>query len=96
MQNLRKLCLSGGFGDLVGTTLKLFPMDAGFCAAVKRVQRRGIMNPENAGFCLQIWKCSALLVWKFGNALLCCTSGDSRKSERLTENELYTSFVFIQ
>lgn len=29
-------------------------------------------------------------------SLLCCMSGDSRKSERLTENELYTSFVFIQ
>lgn len=35
------------------------------------------------------WKCWVL-------SLVSWTSGDSRKSERLTENELYTSFVFIQ
>lgn len=51
MQNLRKSCLLRRFGDLVGTALEQFPIAAGFCAAVERVQR-GIVNPGNAGFCL--------------------------------------------
>lgn len=57
MQNLRKLCLSGRFGDLVGTALEQFPIAAGFCASVERVQR-GIVSPRNAGFgssFLNIW-----------------------------------------
>lgn len=51
MQNLRKLCLSRRLGDLVGTALGQFPTDAGFCAAVERVQG-GIVNAGNAGLCL--------------------------------------------
>lgn len=57
MQNLRKLCLSRRFGDLVGTALEQFPIDAGFCAAVERVQG-GIVNAGKLAFVsalLYVW-----------------------------------------
>lgn len=39
MQNLRKLCLSGKLGNLVGTAVEQFPVSAGICAAGGSTER---------------------------------------------------------